>query len=77
VVVTYAEFDAVLPWPVLPWPLLDAEASTAIMATRTDDVTASVTIFGNRCAVLPLRNCLNEPLFMRNKFTDSNHTSTY
>jgi hypothetical protein len=57
--------------------LLVAEASSPIMLTRTQEVTASVTTFGNRCAVLPLMNFLNEPLSMAYKFTASNHTSAY
>jgi hypothetical protein len=61
----------------LPCPLLDAEASMAIMLTSTQEVTASVTTFGNRCEVLPLTKFLNKPLSMAYKFTAPNHTSAY
>jgi hypothetical protein len=70
--VTYVTFEA-----ELPGPLLEAEASMAIMPTSTQEVTASVTTLGNRCAVLPLMNLLNEPLSMAYKFTAPNHTSAY
>jgi hypothetical protein len=47
-----------------PCAKLEAEASMLIMATRTQEETASVTILGNRCEVLPLIICLNVPLLM-------------
>jgi hypothetical protein len=34
----------------------DAEASIAIIATSTEEETASATTLGKRCAVLPLKN---------------------
>jgi hypothetical protein len=43
---------------------VEAEASIVTIAARTEEATASVTIFGNRCEVLPLRNWINVPLFM-------------
>jgi len=70
--VTYTTFE-----DALPCPSPDADASMPIMPTSTQDVTASVTTFGKRCAVLPLMNFLNKPLSMAYKFTASNHTSTY
>jgi hypothetical protein len=37
-------------------PLGDADASMAIIETRTAEEMARVTTFGKRCAVLPLTN---------------------
>jgi hypothetical protein len=48
----------------VPRPPLVADASMVIIVTRRQDVTASVTILGKRCVVLPLRNRLILPLLM-------------
>jgi hypothetical protein len=45
-------------------PFVAAEASRFTKATSTDEATASVTIFGNRCVVFPLMNWMNVPLVM-------------
>lgn len=55
----------------------DAEASIAIIATRTEEETASATTFGKRCVVLPLTNCVSEPLFMWTKFAGAKHGDSY
>jgi len=61
----------------VPRAPLDADASMVIIDTRRQDVTASVTILGKRCVVLPLRNRLSVPLLILNRFTDQNHVATY
>jgi hypothetical protein len=61
----------------VPTPLGEAEASIATIATSTQEEMARVATFGKRCAVLPLTNCVKEPLFMLYKFAGSNHVSTY
>ena len=55
----------------------DAEASRAIMLTKTQVVRASVATLGMRCVVSLVNNFLIWPLFMLNKFTDLDHTSAY
>jgi hypothetical protein len=58
-------------------PLGDAEASIAIIETRTALVRTSVAIFGTRCDVWLVNIFLNEPLFMLYKITGSDHASAY
>ena len=48
----------------LLYPFVAAEASRVTIATRTEEATASVTTFGNRWVVSPLRNWIIVPLFM-------------
>lgn len=55
----------------------EAEASIATMVTSMQEETASATSLVERCPGCPLRNCLNELLFMHYKFAGSNHASTY
>jgi hypothetical protein len=55
----------------------DAEASIAIIVTSMPVVTTSVVTFCKRCVVWVVNIFLNEPLSMRNKFTDSDHASPH
>jgi len=59
------EVEKLLATAVAPtYVRVDAEASIVTIVTSTEEATASVTSFGNRWVVFPLRNWISVPLFM-------------
>jgi len=58
-------------------PKADAEASIFTKATSTLAEIANVMSFGMRCVVFARKKSLSDPLYMKSKFADSNHTTTY